>query len=359
MIFELNKPLLIAGALQGLLLGFFIYKKGNNESGLKFLAMAIFLASLNTFLFSIEDLHEFLGCPLCNLLTRLTFFLFGPLVFLFIHYKTQSRKPTVHLSVHFIPFIMLSVLSFFAYKDTQLAQNEIVRMFLPIHFNTTYFYEILRIAHITLYGILSYRLLITSNRLKRKEQIWLKQFVIFAVAAYCLIAITLKLNYYTANPKINEFHLLFLVIPLFIYFTTYKVLNWEDFKLDAFQTLKYKKTKLKDPKTIARNLEILVQSQKIYLEPNVSLSFIAKELKISRHQLSQFLNAEMNVKFNDYINQLRIEEAKVLIEQTSDELTLAAIGMNVGFRSKTTFISAFKKHVKMTPSEYRNRICLA
>ena len=57
--------------------------------------------------------------------------------------------------------------------------------------------------------------------------------------------------------------------------------------------------------------------------------------------------------FNDFINQYRVEEAKIrLVDPEYSNLTVAAIGNSVGFTSKSAFYSAFKKHTQLSPSAF-------
>ncbi len=70
--------------------------------------------------------------------------------------------------------------------------------------------------------------------------------------------------------------------------------------------------------------------------------------------MSQTINSKRNLNFNDFINSFRIEEAKKrMADREFRNLTFEAIGKSVGFNSRTSFISAFKKFTSCTPSEYK------
>lgn len=65
----------------------------------------------------------------------------------------------------------------------------------------------------------------------------------------------------------------------------------------------------------------------------------------------------MNLGFLDYINQLRVEEAKQYLQNPEFEnYTLVAIGLEASFNSKTTFNNCFKKFTGKTPSEYKKEL---
>ena len=86
--------------------------------------------------------------------------------------------------------------------------------------------------------------------------------------------------------------------------------------------------------------------------PILSLQDLSKELNISSHQLSQFLNNNLNKNFTSFVNEFRINEACKIIT-SNDKLTLESVGYDVGFNSKSTFFSAFKKHTGTTPLNYQ------
>lgn len=96
----------------------------------------------------------------------------------------------------------------------------------------------------------------------------------------------------------------------------------------------------------------IVKEKELYLNPNLTLSDTAKELEISQHNLSQFLNNNLNISFSLFINELRIEKAKVLLSHPN-LYTIEAIGYESGFKSKSTFFTAFKKITNQTPLEYQ------
>ncbi|SCY67275.1 helix-turn-helix domain-containing protein [Flavobacterium caeni] len=101
-------------------------------------------------------------------------------------------------------------------------------------------------------------------------------------------------------------------------------------------------------------LENLLVAQRRFLDPMLTLDKVAEELKISKSHLSRTINAELGIGFPDYLNALRVAEAKAYLHDPQfANYTLVAIGLEAGFNSKTTFNAAFKKATSLTPSEYR------
>lgn len=87
---------------------------------------------------------------------------------------------------------------------------------------------------------------------------------------------------------------------------------------------------------------------------NESLEDVADHFGVSMSHLSRLIKKETASTFTDYINKLRIDEAKHLLETTNDSMTL--IYDKVGFNNRNTFIRLFKQIVGTTPSEYRKSI---
>ncbi len=95
-----------------------------------------------------------------------------------------------------------------------------------------------------------------------------------------------------------------------------------------------------------------------YLDPNLGLEDLANELDMSSTHLSKIINTYSDYNFSDYINSLRIQQAKKLLNDKSFcRYTIVSIGLECGFNSKSTFYTAFKKFTSQTPSQYRDSTC--
>ncbi|MDY8137101.1 helix-turn-helix domain-containing protein [Aquimarina sp. 2201CG5-10] len=105
----------------------------------------------------------------------------------------------------------------------------------------------------------------------------------------------------------------------------------------------------------ATQLDDLVRKEKSYMNPEIRLKDLAQMIKLSNHQVSQIINQHFQLSFFDYINRYRILEAKKIIEE-NPELTLLEVAFDAGFSNKTSFVNAFKKFEKTTPSKYREAI---
>ena len=109
-----------------------------------------------------------------------------------------------------------------------------------------------------------------------------------------------------------------------------------------------------DAALIQNRLEKLIAEKAVYKNPDLKLSDVAREIITPPHQLSQLLNDNLGKSFTWYINEHRIDEAcKILM--THNNLTIEAIGFEVGFNSRSTFFSAFKKIKGTTPALFQQQ----
>jgi AraC-like DNA-binding protein len=93
-----------------------------------------------------------------------------------------------------------------------------------------------------------------------------------------------------------------------------------------------------------------------FLEPTLTLQDLALQMNIHTRELSILINRHIGQHFFDFINKYRIDKAIEIIEKSStNEFTIQQILFDVGFNSKSSFNTAFKKHTGLTPTQYRNK----
>jgi AraC-like DNA-binding protein len=99
-------------------------------------------------------------------------------------------------------------------------------------------------------------------------------------------------------------------------------------------------------------LRKLLDSSSSYLEPDFSLNQLSEQTGISKHHLSQAINQCAKQNFFDFINNLRIEQAKHLLKN-NHQMNVLDVSLAAGFNSRSSFYNAFKKYTLMTPTQYR------
>lgn len=82
----------------------------------------------------------------------------------------------------------------------------------------------------------------------------------------------------------------------------------------------------------------------------IRLTDIAKSIPMNETYLSTQFKQECNLPLNQYLNQYRIKQAIILIENSDYKLT--QIALMVGFDSSNYFSTVFKKHTGLSPSQY-------
>lgn len=94
-----------------------------------------------------------------------------------------------------------------------------------------------------------------------------------------------------------------------------------------------------------------MEEQHPYLDPDLSLSRLARRSGITPKELSGLINQRHGSHFFDFVNRYRIDYAKTLLAETKQ--TVTDILYASGFNAKSSFNTAFRKHTGMTPSAYR------
>jgi AraC-like DNA-binding protein len=122
---------------------------------------------------------------------------------------------------------------------------------------------------------------------------------------------------------------------------------------------KYAKSGLTEQRMseIGTQLAGFMQSDKAFLESGLTLDEMATRSGVPSHQLSQVLNQHLGVSFFEYVNRMRVEEAKrCLRDPAFGEQTVLQIGFSSGFNSKAAFNAAFKRFTGTTPAAYRSQV---
>lgn len=109
-------------------------------------------------------------------------------------------------------------------------------------------------------------------------------------------------------------------------------------------------------KSLAHRLKTYMETEKPFLNEDLSLPLLAEQSEISRPYLSQIINQEYQMNFYDFVNRYRVEEAKErLISEDHKHLSVLGIAFDCGFKSKSSFNRYFKKYSGVSPSEFKNQ----
>lgn len=104
---------------------------------------------------------------------------------------------------------------------------------------------------------------------------------------------------------------------------------------------------------LKNKLEHLMQNEKLYLDNELSLPQLAREMAVSTHELSYLLNENFGINFFQFVNKYRVEEVKrLMLSEKHRHLNILGIAFSAGFNSKTTFNTTFKKETGIAPSQF-------
>lgn len=102
-------------------------------------------------------------------------------------------------------------------------------------------------------------------------------------------------------------------------------------------------------------LQHYMKDQSPYLNPDLTIQDLARQTNIPARELSVLINHHLDQHFFDFVNDYRIRHAMTLLEDaTKKDRNIQEILYEVGFNSKSSFNTAFKKRTGLTPSQYRN-----
>ncbi len=122
----------------------------------------------------------------------------------------------------------------------------------------------------------------------------------------------------------------------------------------GLDTVKFTEDQKSEPEQLKKLRDYMI-TEKPYLDDKLSLAKLAGDMEISEKELSVLINKFTEKHFFDFINSYRIDYARQLLKENK-ELTVLEIVYQVGFNSKSSFYTAFKKETDTTPTMYRKSV---
>jgi len=107
---------------------------------------------------------------------------------------------------------------------------------------------------------------------------------------------------------------------------------------------------------IANRLVALMERERSFLRQDLTLDEVASDLSVPKTHLSQVVNERFEQTFLEFVAEYRVRESeRQLLDESTEHLTIEALANRSGFRSRSAFYEAFRRHHGMTPSEFRKR----
>ena len=105
----------------------------------------------------------------------------------------------------------------------------------------------------------------------------------------------------------------------------------------------------------SKKSDMLIEVQKYinrnYFNENLSIAEVANVMKVSQAYLIRVFKRDLKMNFADYLTNVRIKNAIILMRD--NELKLNDISKMVGYNTQHYFSNVFRKHVGISPQDYR------
>lgn len=314
--------------------------------------------------------------------TKINYFLIpfilgiGPLIYLYIHsVGVKGFRLTAKKLLHFIPLAVFFVYRIIillydrvqeGYADTQ--NGIAMQWYLE---NSSSIINVFFVLHLFVYLVFSFKIYYKiRSRLEheysntyRHELLWLRNFLILFTVLFIYDTTQFLIENFVVDLHWTEewwYQLFSLLVVIFVgvkaYFTPLEHLPLlEPALIEPKVTESSSRTEhTKEIDGEITKLVDLVENESLYLDPNLTLTKLAKKLNMAPSQLSQTINKGTQKNFNEFINAYRVELIKQkLQDEKFNHLSILAIALDTGFNSKATFNRVFKKIDGNSPSFYR------
>ncbi len=364
-------------AVQGLLLSLLLFFKKQNRHANRVLSVAIFCLSLDLINTYLVFTKFYINYPNTFGATVAFPFIYGPIFYLYTLLLTKKEeKFRSKFLLHFIPAILvhlyLSPFYLLSHTDKLIRINEfltqfqidlfLIGIFKPIH---GIIYTVFSIGAIKNFDN---KIKETYSNLDKLKLDWLRYLIASTMIVWGVVVLTVVATVVFFNAAEQNDVVIYLSISVMIYAIGYGALNqpqiFTDSELlidtgDDKQKEKYEKSTLTEAEIEKSKKELLaiMQSKKLFLNSELTLTQLATELGITNHNLSEVINVGFNKNFYDFINSYRVDEFKERLKKPEfNHYSLLAIAFESGFSSKSSFNTIFKKYTNSTPSEYRKQI---
>lgn len=105
-----------------------------------------------------------------------------------------------------------------------------------------------------------------------------------------------------------------------------------------------------------QDIDVIIREKGYYLNNNITLTALARELGMNRSYLSAYINKNHNSNFCNYINNMRLEKAEEILKTDNSNINLEDVAIRSGFNSYSTFRRAFVKKHDVSPSVFKKKL---
>lgn len=383
--FGQKSSLLLIFFFHGIIFSFLLLRRGilfNNKAS-KWLSFLLFLCAMYIAPFMLGYANWYSNKTTREILFFVPFMqvlLIGPVIYFYTKsLLNTSFKISKKELLHFIPAVLYLLYSlvifitdkiildkFYFYADGR--DKDLANWYQTAGVISMTFYLILSLRHYSLYRKLVFENVSFANSILFQ---WIKNFIIAFLAI-----IILRVLLFVLNPEWGEFgsqfwhYIVFSFVVLYIsingYANAVKMSFLSDVNsesVNVFSELENEKevvqesTNEKEIEVWKNKILLLIQENRIYENPKLTLANLAKQLETNSKTVSKVINSGFDMNFNDFINHYRIEAVKEKLNSGEHKTTtLLGIAFDAGFNSKATFNRAFKKSTSLSPKDYLQKI---
>ena len=301
--------------------------------------------------------------------------LHGPMLFLYTLYSLRNDKNLREIDyLHFAPALlswlyMCRFYFFYSAEQKRMVDEGLIDDF-------AVFSTIALITFIVsglVYPLLAYRHVGKYKRLiddnfsydNRISLNWLK-YCIWGIGIIYLTAAVISIlkDGFGLNFPFNADFIFYIIIVIFVFCIGFFGIRhqgvFNDNTIDPSMEMvqekpsgEYKKSGLKQDvaEKVHQKLQKIMETEKPYINPRLTLNDLASSVDVSPNHLSQIINQYEKVNFHDFVNTYRIEEF-IRNASANKNFSILALALDAGFNSKSSFNNVFKKHKGIAPSKY-------
>ncbi len=294
----------------------------------------------------------------------------GPFLYLYVKSLFEDKGVLKRNLIHFLyPIVYLLLISIpvLVFSITKVKLIPFIEKIIDVN-RIVYVYEdfyLIIYLIVTLFLLKKYNNVTKStySNLKNKELLWVKYLLLGALIIIVVDIFTFMYDFKYPDTNFESDFVTVILVVIFLYFLGYYGIKQSKVLVPEFLLNPVKNNKTSTSLINMDSIEIkqhiskvstVLTTKELFLDEDLTLSKLAKEIALSDKKLSAIINQEMDTSFYDLINSYRLEEFKKrVVSKEFDNLTILGIAYDCGFKTKSTFNRLFKLQTGISPSEFK------
>jgi AraC-like DNA-binding protein len=217
-----------------------------------------------------------------------------------------------------------------------------------------FFYVFLSLRLLISYIEKNKRLLQPKSLQQLNRYVWVLYFYIFLNVGFLTLSLLLTSSADIHNILLSLLVFLTLIQLLVVFYIRPEKLCYFTQNVINSEILGNKSTEV--TQRIINKINQLIEENKLFLKHDLDLEILAKSTKIPEYKISSGIRDYYNMSVPDYINNYRIEHAKMLLSsEEADKIKIDVLAYECGYASRSNFYRIFKKLTGVTPLEYKSQ----